>query len=85
MSATRDVVDDAEDDDACVFIASIARVFVRARKPRVPNARESVCVAHSASRRMATWKKTTCATHGARDQQCTEGKVSGVAVHHVRS
>ena len=50
MSATRDVVDDAEDDDACVFIASIARVFVRARKPRVPNARESV-------RRVRTEKK----------------------------
>jgi|TARA_B100000683_G_scaffold110226_1_gene108639 hypothetical protein len=42
LSATRDVVDDVEDDDARVFIASIARAFVRARKPRGSNARERV-------------------------------------------
>jgi len=39
LSATRDVVDDAEDDDARVFIASIARAL----ENRADRTRASVC------------------------------------------
>jgi hypothetical protein len=43
FSATRDVVDDAEDDDARDIIASTARAVGRARKSRVSDAREREC------------------------------------------
>ena len=39
-------------------------------------------IAHESARATAR-ALTTCATHGAWTQQCTEGEVHGVAVHHV--